>query len=773
MSLKVLLIRKMMVGYFIVMILLIVMGIIAIREVNSLAGLTEKMYLHPLTVSNAVLQANSNIIAMHRDMKDVVLARTAKDLEDAVKKVGLDEKQVYDHFDIILQRFLGDKSRIIQARQSFTDWKVIRSEVIRLSLAGKYDDAAEITKGKGANHVVFLTDHMEGLIEFARNKAKEFHLQSQLAHSQSVKKLFFFLVLIVLMVTLISIFVIYHIKRGQQKLEDNEEKYRLAMMASQDGLWDFDISKNSVYYSPGWIDIINEDNVPYSFATWEERIHPEDKSRVVKSLQKNLTGQYTLWKEEHRLQRKDGSWVWVLGRGQVVARDQQGNPLRMVGTMTDISDRKKAEVQLSHQASHDALTGLINRTEFELRAKRMLSTYAHDQQEHALCFMDLDQFKVVNDTCGHTAGDELLRQVAKLILGKVRKRDTLARLGGDEFGVLMEHCTLEQAQRVTNSLLKGISDFQFTWEGHAFRIGVSIGMVDVTSAAQDYTELMKQADAACYMAKDLGRNRIHLYRPEDIEIAQRQGEMLWVTRINDALGENRFCLYAQPILSLDGSSNRHYELLLRMVGEEGEIILPGAFLVSAERYNLVDLLDAWVIKNACKLLSSHEGFVKQINFISINLSGPSLTKSGFLDYILAQLKESGIEANKICFEVTETVAISNLSIASTFISTLKEKGCLFALDDFGSGLSSYGYLKNLPVDFLKIDGMFVKDIVDDEIDYAMVKSINDIGHVMGLKTIAEFVENDEILDRLRDIGVDYAQGYGLGKPLPFDEILTT
>jgi len=320
-------------------------------------------------------------------------------------------------------------------------------------------------------------------------------------------------------------------------------------------------------------------------------------------------------------------------------------------------------------------------------------------------------------------------------------------------------------------LQKVIQEYEFSWEGHVFKVGVSIGLVAINETTTNLTELLKEADAACYVAKDLGRNRIHVYHGEDKSLAQRHGEMQWVEQIHRALEQHRFCLYAQTIVPLGTSDDKHYELLVRMVDEIGKVIPPGAFLPAAERYNLIEKLDAWVIEKAFALLAAHPVFLKQVSFISINLSGQSLTRPDILDFIITQLDVFGIEAEKICFEITETAAIANLSTAIKFIATLRGLGCRFALDDFGSGLSSFAYLKNLPVDYLKIDGMFVKDIVDDPIDRAMVKSINEIGQVMGMQTIAEFVENDEIKGMLREIGVNYAQGYGIGKPQSFDEIL--
>ncbi len=452
-------------------------------------------------------------------------------------------------------------------------------------------------------------------------------------------------------------------------------------------------------------------------------------------------------------------------------KNEQGDVTHFIGIQDDISHEHELTEQLNFQATHDALTGLYNRVEFERRLDQLFANSRETQSGHALCFMDLDQFKVINDTCGHIAGDELLRQLSKLLQSTVRQSDTLARLGGDEFGILMDHCSLQQAHRLAESLLDSIHQYQFIWEGQSFRVGVSIGLVALTHETSSLAELLKQADSACYMAKDLGRNRIHEYHGDDSALAQRQGEMLWVNRITQALEENRLRLYAQPIVALKNATEKHFELLVRMQDEDGRIIPPGSFLPAAERYDLIESVDSWVVKNAFQLLSEHKDFVDQIDFVSINLSGASVTSGKFLEAIFVNLKQANINPGKICFEVTETVAISNLNAAITFITLLKDVGFRFALDDFGSGLSSFGYLKNLPVDFLKIDGMFVKDMVDDPIDCAMVKSINEIGHVMGMQTIAEFVENDAIKQVLQHLGVDFAQGYGVGKPQSFDELL--
>mgnify|MGYP003384287962 FL=1 len=476
------------------------------------------------------------------------------------------------------------------------------------------------------------------------------------------------------------------------------------------------------------------------------------------------------WRGELHNKTKNNNYYWCRNSISAV-KNHLDEITHYISVQEDITNEYQLSEQLNYQACHDALTGLINRAEFERRAKRLLATLLTDKREHALCFMDLDQFKVVNDTCGHIAGDELLRQLSCALQGRVRQSDTLARLGGDEFAVLIENCTLEHAELVALALQETIQDFHFSWEEHTFRVSASIGLVAINETTADLSGLLSRADSACYMAKDLGRNRIHVYHPEDRELVQRQGEMKWVARIYLALAEERFCLYAQAIEALNNSAGKHYEILLRLKGEKGEIIPPGAFLPAAERYNIITQLDRWVVEQCCQLLLSHPVFLEQTNFISINLSGQSLTDESFLDFVIAQLQQPGIDCRKICFEITETAAIANLTRAIKFISSLKSLGCKFALDDFGSGLSSFAYLKNLPVDYLKIDGMFVKGLVHDPIDHAMVKSINEIGQIMGMKTIAEFVENDEIKGMLREIGVNYVQGYGINKPQPFEHLL--
>ena len=498
--------------------------------------------------------------------------------------------------------------------------------------------------------------------------------------------------------------------------------------------------------------------------------HEEDKQSSHEIFRQSVFDRNDVHRREIRNIRKDGNIIWVRETIRII--HDKDNQINILIVSEDISETRKLTEQLSHQASHDSLTNLVNRGEFEQRLKRALLSARSNQSEHALCYMDLDQFKVINDTHGHTAGDELLRQIGQLLYGRTRRRDTLARLGGDEFGLLMEHCSLGNALQSAENLKNTISNYQFIWEGKRFTIGVSIGLVAINNKSHSTTDILKAADTACYAAKDMGRNRVHIYAEDDVNLTRHRDEMHWVTRVQQALEEDRFYLVAQIISPAQPGTNDNYsyELLLRMRDEDGSIVSPGKFLPAAERYGIATKIDRWVIKNALETLRNNTHLLSDDISCSLNLSGLSLADNEFLDFIKLTFHETQVKPNKICFEITETAAIANLASAMHFIESLKELGCRFALDDFGSGLSSFGYLKTLPVDYLKIDGFFVKDIVEDPIDYTMVKSINEIGHEMGKKTIAEFVENDAILNKLREIGVDYVQGYGVGRPQLLEEL---
>ena len=467
---------------------------------------------------------------------------------------------------------------------------------------------------------------------------------------------------------------------------------------------------------------------------------------------------------EIRRRKRNGDLVWMRETARVIGH---GSDTLILMTCEDIDDAYKLSEKLTYHSSHDELTGVANRKVLEERLGRVLESALTEGSEHTLAIIDIDQFKIINDTCGHAAGDELLRQVARLLRQVIRKRDTLARIGGDEFALLLEDCPLRDAAETAESARLAVDAYQFEWEHSTHRISVSVGLVALNGQCDSVMSALSMADTACYAAKDSGRNRMHVYQLDDAKVVTRHGEMRWATRINDALRDDRFELSLQDIAPIAGDSHGdHYELLIRMRDENGSLIMPCEFLPAAERYNLSGRIDRWVIGHALAWLGANPDLLARLHLCSINLSGQSFGNDEVLRFILDQLDRSAVEPSKLCFEVTETAAISDIVQATRFIATLRERGCLFALDDFGSGFSSFAYLKNLPVDFLKIDGSFVREIANDSIDLAMVKSINEIGHVMGKKTIAEFVEDENVLALLKVVGVDYAQGYEIGRPTP-------
>ena len=427
--------------------------------------------------------------------------------------------------------------------------------------------------------------------------------------------------------------------------------------------------------------------------------------------------------------------------------------------------------KLSHQSRHDILTGLANRHAFESRLSAALESARNEARSHLLCFIDIDHFHHINETCGTTAGDELWRQLGSLLSHHRRSGDMTARLGSDQFGLLLEDCSLEDGQAIIGKLHQEMKEFRFHWEEQSYELSVSIGLLPVNSDSDSVPALFSAVETACNVAKDQGRNRIHTGDPGDAQLTRRLNEAQWIRRINRALEDDRLRLYYQPIVPLNPmeSEGEHYEILVRMLGEDGSIIPPGEFLPAAENYHLAPRIDRWVVSHTLAWLQRNPQQVRDLSLCSINLSGLSLSDEALLADIRDLLEQSEVPAAKICFEVTETAAISHLDAAVYFMQSLKQLGVRFSLDDFGTGLSSFAYLRTLPVDFLKIDGLFVKQIDRNIIDWTMVKSINDMGQIMGKQTIAEFVENEDIFNQLHEIGTNFAQGYLLGKPRPLDE----
>jgi diguanylate cyclase (GGDEF)-like protein/PAS domain S-box-containing protein len=562
-------------------------------------------------------------------------------------------------------------------------------------------------------------------------------------------------------------------KQMETTLFSEKEKFLVTLNSILDGVITVDLDEKITYINPNAERLSGCNKKQIFGKAFKNNIkllsintHQEPNDNVHQCLAK---GEVISHKEHVLVLHSDG---YVTTVKEIVAPmfDQQNKVIGAVVILHDVTETYQLEQKLSYQATHDQLTGLINRNEFEIRLNHIINIAYSDKVSHAMLYFDLDNFKIINDTCGHLAGDQLLRQITQILKHKLRRGDILARLGGDEFGAILESCPIEMAKNIAEEICLEVNNFNFIWENQDYTIAVSIGVVPINEESDNVDQILSRADASCYAAKDLGRNQVHIYQSDDLDLIAKQGEMLWVSRINKALKNERFILYFQLIQPVFHSEGLHFEVLIRMLDDHNNIIPPGIFLPAAEHYDLIKKIDRWVVRHMFEWLADNPDVYQQISLCSINLSGQSIIDPNFIHFITQQLAQKNIAAEKICFEVTETVAINNLVAASRFIDTLKEMGCVFSLDDFGSGMSSFGYLKQLNVDFLKIDGQFVKDILIDPIDEAMVKSINDIGHTMGLKTIAEYVETNDIYEKVKSMKINFAQGYGIAKPEPLNDL---
>jgi len=551
-----------------------------------------------------------------------------------------------------------------------------------------------------------------------------------------------------------------------------DERLTEAQRIAHLGIWEMNLKTNSNYWSNEVYDIfgVSSDSFIPSPEKVIEFVHPDDQELVLNHVS-HITGTDKPFNLKYRIVRPDGNIRYLHGQGKAI-RDEQGVPLRFVGAILDITQLSELSERLNYQSSHDPLSGLLNRREFEFRLNHALEMSKSEESEHVLCYLDLDQFKIINNTYGHTAGDELLRQLSRYLQQILRKRDVFARMGGDEFGLLLEYCNLSEAKRILDSVREALDRFEFEWENRIFTVTASIGVVPVNKDSGSLTETLSMVDIACYAAKEAGRNRVYIHTGEKDSAGQRRKEMYWVERINLAMQEDRFYLYYQPIIALNNSlQDTHFELFIRMKDESGNIVQPGAFLPAAERYGLSSRIDRWVIQTAFSWIEACARSPRHNYCFGINLSGQSLAHEEMLEFLLGEIKHKKISPVNVYFEITETAAIENFKNAQSFIKGLKKKGFRFALDDFGSGLSSFSYLRNLDVDFLKIDGQFVKNIAQNKIDYEMIVAIDRICKTMAKKTIAEFVEDESTVEKLREIGIDYGQGYYFGRPQPLDKLI--
>ena len=710
--------------------------------------------------------------------------------------VSTDDIFRYDQLHV---EFNSDGAKFAVARLALLDLPLLKQERFLLSeqsrytkmavplqekvIALRYSDNKEAAlkllseQAVPAQNIVLQT--LRQLHDYQRINSTETSLKTEATQKNTVNLLYLLISLTIALSIIIAVYVVRRNAAIEKGIYIEKELAELTLRSIGDAVITTDINGSVLIMNPnaealtGWtLQEAEGQNINSIFQIIDE----DSKHHFINPVEDVLTTGETIHSTATEILIDRNDKQYGVEHSVAPITDLNNEILGLIVIFLDVTETRALSKQLNHQATHDNLTGLVNRREFEIRLDHAFLNVRADNIEYALCYMDLDQFKLINDTCGHNAGDEVLRQISTILKQHIRRSDTLARLGGDEFGVLLEACSLTKAEQIAYVLLRAINDFRFVWQGQTFDIGVSIGVAPITALTANISELLSAADTACFLAKDKGRNRIHIYHPDDSELEQHRGEIQWIQRINEALEQNNFILYYQSIVSLNEANPaaNHYEILVRMMNDIGDLIPPMAFIPAAERYKLMPSIDQWVIHNTLVEISriyNDSGSTFNECVFTINISGQTLSATDISDYILDEIIENNIKPSAICFEITETSAIANMSSALRFITKLKEAGCLFALDDFGSGLSSFSYLKTLPVDYIKIDGSFVRDIYDDSTDHAFVESITQIAHVMNIETIAEFVEGREILQELRNIGVDYAQGFYIATPTPLSSFI--
>lgn len=646
----------------------------------------------------------------------------------------------------------------------------LQNKIAELVQLNKIDKANELLINKAIPLQSKILELLNRLQAIQYTSSQKIAFQAQKEQKETWR-----LLLIISVVTLLSGIIITYItvsitRSLQAKLYMEKELAEITLHSIGDAIITTDVNGKITQINPvaeeltGYTrkEALNKDfytvfNIEMDFIAEDQ---PTELSRVINNLDVVMNAN----NPKALVNKNSSEYAIEYTLAPIVTEDRQTSGAVVI--FRDVTEIRALSSQLKYYASHDSLTGLINRRQFEQHLDSALkSIQSGVTEQHVVCFLDLDKFKVINDTAGHEAGDEFLKQLSFLLQSLLRRSDILARLGGDEFGILLEDCNIENALSIAEKIRKEIKSFRFVWANNSFEVGASIGIATLDDTTASLTELMRNADTACYISKEEGRNRIHLFDPNDEDILKRQGELQWIQHIKDALENNNLILYCQSIMNIHDSDKSHCEILLRLLNEKGEAVPPMSFIPAAERYEIMPDIDKWVITNTVEFI--HENSRHLTNHIfTINLSGQSLGKKGFDNFVIDIFTTNNINPQSICFEITETAAISNLTQAIEFMKSLKAIGCHFALDDFGSGLSSFNYLKNMPVDFIKIDGHFILDICSDKTDLAFVEAINRIGHIMGIKTIAEFVENKDVLNKLKDIGVNFAQGYYIDEPRP-------
>ncbi len=665
---------------------------------------------------------------------------------------------------IVLFRFFSDAPYFRDAARAWqdSDRQILELEEIADDLAREWQSEEPSSRRLGELREQLATASYKLGVQATTFRSAMTRLARMMPTILSLASIVFFIIFGVIAMTLIQ--------RLTRALRSSEKKFRATFEQAGVGIAQMAEDGRLLEVNPALCEILRYPREEILKLDYLQLVHPEDKQNREDVLGKVISEPFVTHTTELRMLCGDGETAWIR---LTVSRftEQADSNASYLAILEDISESHRLSAELSYQASHDELTGLINRRAFEHYLEDALNRAKDENSMHVLCFIDLDQFKIINDTSGHFVGDYLLRQVAEIFSQHLRKGDVLARLGGDEFALILEYCDPDKAVEVTEKLRQTLTRTQFAWEDRNFSIGCSIGIVPIASDSVDTTSLLRMADAACYLAKEHGRNRIHLVGDDDQALDERHAQMEWISRIRAAIDNNRLFMDAQYITSLSGAEQSRYEVLVRMRDEDGRVLPPGAFLPAAERFEMAHLIDRWVIGHVLVQLDSHPEHLATLDACHINISGRSFDHRDFLDFVVGLFERHAVPAEKICFEITETAAVRNFADARAFMERLGDLGCTFALDDFGSGLSSFGYLRQLPVDIIKIDGSFVRDIVTDATGRAMVNAISDIGQSMDKMIVAEFVENDSTLKLLRNMGVHFVQGYAVHYPQSFMDII--
>ena len=668
----------------------------------------------------------------------------------------------------------------------------LQDRVVELSSQGRTREAQRLLVEQAIPAQDAVLEQLVQLYTLQKREADRAVEQARSAHAQARGLLLVLSLLIVGLGATIAVTVLRRVRGADAALHREKERALATLQSMGDGVISTDGTGRVEFLNPvaerltGWT---TEDARDRRLSEIFPIVHDATREPVHNPVTRALAGREVVTAGTDIVLTGRHSDEHAIELSATPIRGPQGNILGAVLVFRDVTEMRALGREIAHQATHDTLTGLFNRREFEKHLQQVLDRTRTEGGEHALCHLDLDLFRTINDSCGNAAGDELLRQMGQLIKSRLPPRGSVARPAGDEFILLLEDCSLDRAGVFAEELRAAIRDFRFMWEDRSFTLAASIGVVRVTAENDSVYDALQAANVACRVAKDEGRNRVHLYQRNDLSILRRQREIGWVQRLNEAAREDRFTLYCQAVRPLGRKKKRpttpgreeveprrerrpsHYEILLRLVDERG-VIAPTVFLPAAERYHLMPMIDRWVVHETLTRLRGLDwDALPGLGGFNINLSGQSLYDPEFLPFVVERIRDSGVPPARLCFEITETAAVTNLASAMRLITTLKQTGCRFALDDFGSGLSSFAYLKNMRVDYLKIDGTFIRNLPDDASDVAMVNSINQVAHAIGIETIAEYVESDAILESVTSLGVDYAQGYALAVPRPLVQVL--